>query len=267
MDNIFRIAHYGLHYGEEPIISGTSGSGTVFFSGCNMHCVYCQNYVVSQQRKGKLITGSQLLDIFAQLQDMGAHNINLVTPTPYIRLLIDVLRKAKQFLTIPIVYNTSSYEYVTYLSQLDGLVDVYLADIKYYDNDLAIKYSQAPDYFDIATQSVSLMRSQQPQDIIVDGIMKKGLIIRHLTLPHYKEDSKCILDWIANFDSLCFVSLMSQYVPCGKAHEYAPLNDKVSSSQYKQLVNYMYDLGLTNGYTQQPSSATTEYIPHFNQID
>ena len=261
----FKIARVGLHYWEEPVISGENGSGTIFFSGCRLRCVYCQNYEISHNAKGLFVSSEQLIKLMLYLQSQGAHNINLVTPSHYITRLPDVLKTAKQNgLHIPIVYNTSSYESVEDLKRLEGLVDIYLPDLKYYDNSSAQKYSKVLDYFDKASLALKEMRRQQPQDYVENGLMKKGVIVRHLILPSLIEDSKKVLDFLAELDKTLQVSLMSQYFPTANAKTFPELDRRISQSEYDEVLEYFFLTGLDDGFCQELSSAIEDYVPDFD---
>lgn len=249
---------------EEPIISGDKGSGTVFFSGCALRCVYCQNYEISHKAKGLFVDSNELIFLMLYLQDKGVHNINLVTPSPYAKQLAEMLTKIKPRLTVPIVYNSSGYENLDNLKRLEGLIDIYLPDFKYADNALGEKYSSVKDYADVALKAITEMRRQQPKDIIIDGIMKKGVIVRHLALPSHKEDSKKVLDILSKLDKTLYVSLMCQYFPTSKAALFPELNQKIKPSDYADLLEYFENVGLSNGFSQSPDSALEEYVPDFD---
>ncbi len=252
--NKIKIALASIHYYEEPCISGKNGSGTVFFSNCNLNCVYCQNYKISQLGKGKEITIKELSTIFLQLQEKGANNINLVTPTSYVYQIIEAINIAKENgLKIPIIYNTNSYENVETIELLKGYIDVYLPDLKYYNNELAKKYSKIDNYFEKATNTIMKMYEQVGNPIFDEaGIIKKGLIIRHLVLPNYILNSKHILKWIKeNMPENIYVSVMAQYFPTYKAKEEELINRKLTKKEYKQIENYLYSLNLENGYIQE----------------
>lgn len=262
-----KIAKYSLHYFEEPCISGKAGSGTVFFSNCNLKCIYCQNYKISHEGKGKEITIEELADIFMKQQEAGANNINLVTPTMYVYQIIEAIKIArKKGLNIPIVYNTNGYENVETIKALDGFVDIYLPDLKYYSNELAIKYSKAPNYFDIATKAILEMISQvEKVEFDENGIMKKGVIIRHLVLPGHIQNSKHILKWLKeNVDKKAYISVMAQYFPTYKAKEDKYLSRKLTQKEYKEIEKYLYNLDLENGYIQELGSNEEEYVPNFD---
>ena len=259
-----KIALYSIHNFEEPCISGTKGSGTIFFSNCNMNCIYCQNYEISQLGKGKEITIHELADIMIKQQEKGVENINLVTPTSYTLQIIEAIKIAKKKgLKIPIVYNTNGYENVETLRLLEGYIDIYLPDLKYYDNEISKKYSKVDNYFEIATKAIKEMYRQVGQPILdKNGIMTKGLMIRHLVLPNNIENSKKILKWIKeNLDNNIYVSIMAQYFPTYKAKETDDLNRKLTNKEYEEIENYLYDLNLENGYIQEIGEHEEEYVP------
>jgi putative pyruvate formate lyase activating enzyme len=259
----FKIAHIQLHQWEEPSISGKNGSGAIFFSHCNLKCEYCQNYEISQLGQGKVISENDFIALCQKLKDQGVHNFNFVTPTPYSHLLIKLLPEIRK-IGLPIVWNSNGYEKVETLKQLDGLVDVYLPDLKYYDNNLALKYSQVPNYFPIALDAIKEMVRQVP-DIEIDeyGIIKKGVIIRHMVLPGQVEDSKKVLKSIKdNFGNKVWVSLMAQYYPTYHASKFPEINRKLSQAEYEEIKNYYNELGF-DGYMQDLDSATCEYTPNF----
>ena len=259
-----KIALYSVHNFEEPCISGEKGSGTIFFSNCNMNCIYCQNYEISQLGKGKDISIEELSDIMIEQQEKGVENINLVTPTSYAIQIIEAIKIAKKRgLKIPIVYNTNGYESVETLKLLEGYIDIYLPDLKYYDNELGKKYSKVNDYFKIATEAIKEMYRQVGQPMLnKNGIMKKGLMIRHLILPNNVKNSKHILKWIKeNIDNNVYVSIMAQYFPTYKAKETEDLNRKLTKKEYEEVENYLYDLNLENGYIQELGEHEEEYVP------
>ena len=262
--NTLKVARAALHFWEEPCISGTKGSGTVFFSGCNLHCVFCQNYDISHNGFGKEITIARLKEIYHELIAKGAHNINLVTPTHFTEA---VLKSLDEPLPVPVVYNTSGFETQDTLRRLKGKVQIYLPDLKYSDDIAAIKYSNAPNYFRTATEAIKEMyRQVGDYHIGDDGIMTKGVIIRHLVLPGCIDNSLGVLDWIAeSFPKKdVLVSLMSQYVPMGRAKNMPPLDRRITQEEYDAVLSYLYLLELDNGYTQDFSAATAEYIPDFD---
>ena len=264
VNNTLKIARARLHYWEEPIISGTEGSGTIFFSGCNLKCVYCQNYDISSQAFGKEITVERLSEIFKELEDKGANNINLVTPTHYVPQIIEALKIYRP--KIPIVYNTSGYDSVSELKMLEGYVDVYLTDLKYVDSELSKKYSKAPDYFDVASKAILEMVRQQPTNIYNDkGMLIKGVIVRHMVLPGCMKDSFKVLDWIKdNLGVDTIVSIMGQYTPYYKSVDYSEINRPIKPLEYKAVIAHFNSIGLNNGYSQDLSSSSKDYIPPFN---
>ena len=262
-----KIALYSIHKFEEPCITGNNGSGTVFFSNCNLNCIYCQNYEISQLGKGKEITINELADIFIELQNKKVENINLVTPTSYVLHIIEAIKIAKRNgLKIPIIYNTNAYENIETLKLLEGYVDVYLPDLKYYDNELGKKYSKIDNYFDIATRAIKEMyRQVGPTKINEDGIIQKGVMIRHLVLPNNLENSKNILKWIKeNIDEKVYINIMAQYFPTYKAKEDKTLNRKLTKEEYEKIENYVYKLGIENGYMQELGEHEEEYVPNFD---
>lgn len=261
------LARAALHFWEEPCISGARGSGTVFFSGCGLKCCYCQNHEISSGGVGKKVTPQRLADIFLELQDKGAHNINLVTAAQYLTGVIKALDIAKQSLNIPIVYNTSGYEKTEALRELYGNVDIYLPDIKYYSSELSYKYSKAKDYFDVASEAIMEMISQAGAPVFDEhGMMKSGVVIRHLVLPGAKDDSISILNWISeNLPEGSFVlSLMSQYTPAHRACDFKEIDRRVTTYEYDAVVSEALRLDLDNGFIQQRSSAKKEYTPPFD---
>jgi putative pyruvate formate lyase activating enzyme len=260
----FVVCRVGLHMWEEPPISGSAGSGTIFFAGCNLSCRFCQNYNISRTGAGVTVTSDDLVAIMLRLQSMGAANINLVSPAQYAVQLAPVLARAKPHLHIPIVYNTNAYELPETLQLLDGLVDVYLPDIKFYSPELSQNLTGAADYFAVATAALAEMKRQQPTDIFDGDLMKSGVIIRHLALPNCTEDSKKILDYVAARYLDSYVSLMSQYFVARNDDKFPFLNRKLTQREYDSVVDYFCNVGLTNGYTQELSSATIDYLPEFN---
>ena len=260
-----KISKVMLHHYEEPIISGQEkdiGSGAIFFAGCNLKCVYCQNYPISHNAKGKNTSVKKLVKIIKKLEKKGAYNINFVTPTHYADMIIQALKIYKP--KIPVVWNSSGYETVEMVEELGNYVDIFLVDLKYMDNAIALKYSKAKDYVETATKAIKKMKELQPVDIIKNGLMKKGIIIRHLVLPTHTDNSLKCLDFVANQigkDSI--VSIMSQYEPRYKAQNYPEINRKLKPIEYKRVVSYAIKLGLNNAYTQDMSSADSKYTPKF----
>lgn len=258
----FRVARAALHQWEEPCISGKNGSGTVFFSGCNLQCVFCQNHEISLENKGVEITDSDLINIFENLISQGAHNINLVNPSHYAAGLKRVLTKWKS--PVPIVYNSSGYESVETLKMLDGLIDIYLPDFKYIRQDKAKSYSNAYDYPDVAKAAIGEMLRQQRACEFENGIMTKGVIIRHLILPQNTNSSIEILDYIKNNFSGAYISLMAQYTPCTNLDEFPEINRKITKREYEKVLNYAFDLGFQNVFVQELDSASQGFIPAFD---
>lgn len=262
---MYKIARVGLHHFEEPCLSGERGSGTIFFSGCNLRCLFCQNFEISHGGKGLEVSEKQLVSLMLYLQDSGAHNINLVTPSNYTNLLKDTLKIAKSQLKIPIVWNSSGYETVQNLKKLDGLVDIYLPDFKYSDDDLAWEYSHAKGYRKIAFDAISEMRRQQPDDVFGDdGMMQKGVIVRHLVLPGALENTKGVLQDISSIDDTMYVSLMGQYFPTPNVENHPILSRRITEDEYDQATQAFFDAGLQNGFSQELDSATEEYVPDFD---
>ena len=259
-----KIALYSTHNFEEPCISGEKGSGTVFFSNCNLNCVFCQNYEISQEGKGKEIEIEELADIFLRQQEKNVENINLVTPTSYVPQIIEAIKIAKgKGLNIPIVYNTNGYEKVETLKMLDGYIDIYLPDFKYYYNNLAKKYSKVDNYFEVTTNALKEMQRQVGTSVFDEnGIMKKGMIIRHLVLPNYIENSKKVLKWIKeNMNDDIYVSIMAQYFPTYKAKEIDELNRKLTSDEWEEIESYVEELGIEKGFIQELGDHEEEYVP------
>lgn len=262
-----RAARAFLHRWEEPCISGEKGSGAVFFTNCNLDCVFCQNYKISHGGHGREITVDRLTDIFIELQEKGAHNINLVTPTHYIPQIREAIIKAKKIgLNLPIVYNSNAYENVEALMSLEGLIDIYLPDLKYFDDKLSIKYSKAPGYFKNASRAILEMFRQVGSPVFdARGIMKKGLMIRHLMLPGGLFDSKKIVDWVLEkLPGEVYLNIMCQYTPLNRACEYPELNKKLNRKHYEALVDYAISNGLESGFIQEFESANEEYVPEFD---
>lgn len=257
---------YG-HMWEEPCISGEKGSGTVFFSNCNLRCVFCQNHDISQEDIGKEVAIERLSEIFLEQQDRGFHNINLVNPTHYIPQIICALNIAKKKgLSIPVVYNSNGYENLESLKALKGYIDVYIPDLKYFNDKYAIKYSKAPNYFNIASESIKEMVHQVgPCKFDDNGIMTKGVIIRHLMLPGLLFDSKKVVDYIfKTFGDNVFLSLMNQYTPMFKTSEYPEINKPLNPGHYDSLIDHCLDLGFKNAFIQESGSNTTAFVPDFN---
>ena len=266
-DNKIKIALASVHNYEEPCISGKNGSGTVFFSNCNLNCIYCQNYEISQLGKGKEITIEHLAQIFIKQQEKNVNNINLVTPTMYVTQIIEAIKIArKKGLNIPIIYNSNGYENVETIKKLNGYIDIYLPDLKYYSNEIAKKYSKIDNYFETAISAIKEMQKQVGNPIFnEEGIIQKGVIIRHLILPHHLLNTKNILKYVKeNFDENTYISIMAQYFPTYKAKEDKLINRKLTKKEYKEIENYLYLLNLKNGYIQELGEHEEEYVPNFD---
>lgn len=262
-----KIALASVHHFEEPCISGKNGSGTVFFSNCNLNCKFCQNYEISQEGKGRKITIEQLADIFIRQQQKKVHNINLVTPTMYAYQIIEAIKIArKKGLKIPVIYNSNGYENVETIKALNGYIDVYLPDLKYYKSNLGEKYSGIKNYFEHASKAIIEMYKQvgSPEFDQNENIIK-GLMIRHLVLPNNIENSKNVLKWIKeNIDENVYINIMAQYFPSYKAKEIEELNRKLNKKEYEEIENFVYGLNIKNGYMQELGEHEEEYVPNFN---
>ncbi len=264
--NKVKIALVSKHDYEEPCISGTAGSGTIFFSCCNLKCKFCQNYKISSEKKGKEYSVEELADIFLDLQKSGVHNINLVSPTIYACYIKEALIIAKEKgLKLPVIYNTGGYDRVETLKELEGLIDVYLPDLKYFDNNIAFRYSGIKNYFDFASKAIKEMYRQVGKPILDEnGIIKKGLIIRHLILPNNTKDSINVLKWIRKeIGKDVFVSVMAQYFPTYKAKENNTINRKITKEELEEVHCALEDLELYNGYIQELGEHEEEYVPEF----
>lgn len=264
--NTLRVARAALHFWEEPCISGEEGSGAVFFTGCNLRCVFCQNYHIARAEQGKEISGERLSEIFLELQEQKANNINLVTATHYVPQVIGALEEAKKHgLKIPVVYNCGGYESVETLRLLEGLVDIYLPDFKYMDPARAKKYSHAEDYPAVARAALAEMVRQQPKaEFDHRGIMKKGIIVRHLMLPGGIKDSKAVVQYLyETYGDQIYLSLMNQYTPLPQVADYPELTRKLKKFEYDRLVDYAISLGVTNGFIQEGETAEESFIPAF----
>ena len=262
-----RVARAALHYWEEPCISGEKGSGAVFFSGCSLHCVFCQNREISDGKEGKVISKERLSDIFMELAGKGANNINLVTPGQYIPDIVWAVNDAKsRGMKLPIIYNTSGYENVTELKLLEGIVDVYLPDFKYMDSTLSARYSRAKDYPSVAKQALSEMVRQQP-DVVIDdatGLIQKGVIVRQLLLPGHVNDAKAVLKYLYDtYHDHVYISMMSQFTPIA-LKDYPEINRTVTKREYERLVNYALEIGITNAFIQEGDVAKDSFIPAFD---
>ncbi len=262
-----KVARAALHYWEEPCISGKKGSGAVFFSGCSLHCVFCQNREISDGKEGKVISKERLSDIFIELVDKGANNINLVTPGQYIPDIVWAVNDAKsRGMKLPIIYNTSGYENVTELKLLEGIVDVYLPDFKYMDSTLSAMYSRAKDYPSVAKQALSEMVRQQP-DVVIDdatGLIQKGVIVRQLLLPGHVNDAKAVLKYLYDtYHDHVYISMMSQFTPIA-LKDYPEINRTVTRREYERLVDYALEIGITNAFIQEGDVAKDSFIPAFD---
>ncbi len=262
--NKVKIALYSTHNFEEPCISGENGSGTIFFSNCNLKCVYCQNYEISQLGKGKEISIEELADILLKQQENKVENINLVTPTSYVPQIIEAIKIArKNGLKLPIVYNTNSYENVETLKLLEGYVDVYLPDLKYADNKLAKELSKVDNYFEVATKAIKeMVRQVGIPKLNKEGVIEKGVVVRHLVLPNYIKNSKKVLKWLKdNLSNEIYISVMAQYFPTYKANENDKLNRKLTKEEWNQIEKYIEELGIEKGYIQELGEHEEEYVP------
>lgn len=264
------VARAALHYWEEPCISGDKGSGAVFFSGCQLHCVFCQNNQIANGEIGKIVSLERLVEIFFELEEKGANNINLVTPTHYVPQIAYCIRLAKEKgLKIPFVYNTSSYETVDTIKQLDGLIDIYLPDFKYMSSELARKYSRAADYPEIAKVAISEMIRQTGSPRFVnddeDGLIKSGTIVRHMVLPGNVVDSKDIIKYLyETYGNKIYISIMNQYTPLAHVSAYPELNRKLSEDEYNEVVNYAIEIGVEQGFIQEGETSDESFIPCFD---
>ena len=260
-DNL-SISKYGLHYYEEPVISGTNGSGTVFFTGCSLRCAFCQNYELSRVLRGKTISHLELVDIFKSLEEKGAHNINLVTPSHYVKQIAKAFEIYKP--SIPIVYNTHSYETLESLEIIAPYVDIYLPDLKFYSPDISKRYTNKENYFETATTAISYMLNAK-KTVIENGLIKSGVIVRHLILPLCVSDSKKIINWFyENQKNGAYLSIMSQYTPLIKNENLPELNRKITNKEYNAVVDYALSKGLENVFIQDISSASEDYVPKWD---
>lgn len=262
-----RVARAALHMWEEPCISGTRGSGTVFFSGCPLGCVFCQNHTISRGSQGKEISVIRLAEIFMELQEKGAHNINLVTPTHFVPQIIEALRISRKMgLKLPIVYNTSGFEKADTLELLDGWVDIYLTDFKFMDLHLSRRYANAEGYAFYAAKALEeMLRQTGDPKFDAEGMMTKGTIVRHMVMPGQAMDSRRIVDYIYDtFGNQVYISLMNQYTPCGNLDKYPELKVKAKSKVYQRLIAYMLKKGITQAFIQEGPTAEESFIPDFD---
>ncbi len=260
-DNSIRIAKYYLHPFEEDVISGTNGSGTVFFCGCSLKCVFCQNYELSRNLRGKIISVVELANIFKELEEKGAHNINLVNPTHYSNKIIEALEIYKP--NVPIVYNTHGYENIEVLKSIDRYIDIYLPDIKFFSPTLSKRYTKRENYFEVASKAIEFM-ANKPFIIGGEGLLKSGTIVRHLVLPQGVSDSKKILDWFSAIKEKSYINVMSQYTPFGDIKNFPELNRTLTRREYDTVIDYAISLGINNMYYQKQKSASEEYIPKWD---
>lgn len=261
-----RVARAALHFWEEPCISGERGSGTVFFSGCPLGCVYCQNREIALGRSGKAVSVGRLSEIFLELQDKGAHNINLVTPTHFVPQIVAAFKGASnQGLRLPVVYNTGGYERVETLRMLEGVVDIYLPDLKYVDSGLSSRYSHAPDYFEVASKALGEMVRQAGEAQFQGELMMRGVIVRHLVLPGCAEDSKAVIRYLyGTYGDRVYLSIMNQFTPMADTGRYPELNRRVTEAEYDEVVDYATRLGVVNGFIQEGETAKESFIPAFD---
>ena len=263
------IARYSLHMWEEPCLSGSNGSGTIFFSYCNLRCIFCQNYEISTLHRGRIVSVDEFVSIVMELQDKGASNINLVTGVMYVPLIVKGIRKARERgLRIPIVYNSSGYEAVDTIKMLEGIVDIYLPDFKYYDNNLSRKYSSCSNYFECASSCIKEMYRQVGRPKFDDkGMMKSGVIVRHLILPGSLDDSKRVIKYLYdNYRDNIFISIMNQYTPL-RYLEFEALNRKLNDDEYDEIINYAYDLGVRKAFIQEGETQSESFIPDFSEFN
>ncbi|MBR2336890.1 MAG: radical SAM protein [Clostridia bacterium] len=258
-----KIAKYYLHTFEEPPISGTIGSGTVFFCGCNLQCVFCQNYELSRSKTGKEISPHELAQIFKELEDMGAHNINLVTPAHFVHQIAEAFKIYRP--KVPVVYNTHSYEKVETLAIIDPYVDIYLPDLKFFSPELAKRYTGKGNYFDVASRAISFMMSSKKTVFGEDGLLKQGVVVRHMIMPLGVKDSKQIIDWFAqNRRNGAFISLMGQYTPFGENEKFPELKRTITKREYQRVYEHLLSLGITDYFAQELGSASESFIPKWD---
>lgn len=262
---VIRVAKTMLHFWEEPILSGTNGSGAVFFSGCVLKCPFCQNFPISHEGKGEDLTAEELTERILSLAEQGAHNIDLITPTQYLEELIPVIQKVKQKINIPIVYNTGGYERAESLRRLEGLIDIYLPDLKYYDSALSARYGAGADYFEFALSALKEMLRQQPKNVIENGLMKRGVLVRHLVLPNaYKDSMRLIRRLAEEFPEKPMLSIMRQYTPCYNAKLFPELNRRLTTFEYRKVTDLCAELGF-EGFTQEKGCESLAFTPDFDE--
>ena len=261
VDDKIKIAKYYLHKFEEPFISGKNGSGTIFFCGCSLKCVFCQNYDLSRNNRGKQISVLELAEIFKELEKMGAENVNLVTPTHYVDKIIDAFNIYKP--NIPIVYNTHGYETIETLKKIDDYIDVYLPDVKYFSPQVSKRYTGKDDYFEFTSKAVDFMM-KKPLKFSPNGQILSGVVVRHLALPQNISDSKKILDWYSQYKDISYINIMSQYTPFGNVKDFPELNRRLTKREYDSLIEYAISLDINNAFYQKFESQSTEYIPDWD---
>ena len=261
VDNKIKIAKYYLHKFEEPFISGKNGSGTIFFCGCSLKCVFCQNYDLSRNNRGKEISVLELAEIFKELEKMGAENVNLVTPTHYVDKIIDAFNIYKP--NIPIVYNTHGYENIETLKKIDDYIDVYLPDVKYFSPQVSKRYTGKENYFEFTSKAVDFMM-KKPLKFSPNGKILSGVVVRHLALPQNISDSKKILDWYSQYKDISYINIMSQYTPFGDVKNFPELNRRLTKREYDSLIEYAISLDINNAFYQKFESQSTEYIPDWD---
>lgn len=261
-----RVARASLHMWEEPCISGKRGSGTVFFTGCSLKCVFCQNRHIALGNKGRQLTVEQLAELFLLLQDKKAENINLVTPTHFVPQIVQALIMAKdRGLTIPIVYNTGSYETVETLKMLEGLIDIFLPDMKYKSNEIAKKYSNAPDYFACASKAIVEMVRQAGSPLFAGNLMKRGVIVRHMVMPGNTKDSKAVIQYLhETYGDKIYISILNQYTPQENLKNFPQLQRRVTQREYEKVIDYAISIGVTHAYMQEGNTAEESFIPDFD---
>ena len=263
MSQTLKLAKADVFLWEEPVISGTNGSGAIFFSGCNLKCCFCQNYEISSNHFGKEISTTRLAEIFKELEQKGVHNINLVSPSHYANQIVEALEIYKP--NIPIVWNSNGYDDIETITKIAKYIDIFLVDLKFFDENLSMKYCKAKDYFVVASSAIKLMTTLKPNVVVENGIMKKGVIVRHLVMPNCTNDSIEILKWISqNVKDKCLISLMGQYMPYFKAKDYPEINRRLKPIEYKIVLNKAVEFGLTNGFSQDLESSDESFVPIWN---
>ena len=267
MGDEIKIGRAAPHYWEEPFISGENGSGTVFFSGCSLHCVFCQNKKISRGELGRMVSVVELAEIYLSLEASGVHNVNLVTASHYTdKVAESIILAKKRGCRLPFLWNSSGYEHVETLKKLDGLIDIYLPDMKYHSSELSKKYSNCSDYFEVASKAISEMRRQTGTPLVKNGLLKYGTVVRHLVLPTYTEDSKKVIEYLySTYGDSIYISIMSQYVPFGNVPE--EINRRITEEEYDDVVEYAQSIGVTNAFLQERESAVESFIPEFYETE